>query len=103
SPGKSWEGVCGGYLFACASFAFLAYEYALTTPLWFNAGFTFITCVCACLGDLFESWLKRRVGIKDSGTSLPGHGGFLDRFDGILSTIFFFYVFRDILIQKLNI
>jgi len=102
SPGKSWEGLCGGYLFSYASFMLLSYEYALMTPRWFNIGFTLITCTCACLGDLFESWLKRRAHIKDSGSSLPGHGGFLDRFDGILGAVFFFYLFKDILIQKLN-
>ncbi|GMU19837.1 MAG: hypothetical protein AMXMBFR12_10280 [Candidatus Babeliales bacterium] len=61
--------------------------------------FTLLVCILSLIGDLFESWLKRRAGIKDSGTMLPGHGGFLDRFDGILFTVIFFYIFKDYLVK----
>jgi len=54
------------------------------------------------LGDIFESKLKRRADIKDSGNLLPGHGGFLDRFDGILFAVFFFYFLRDWLVIVLR-
>src|SRR5437667_108907 len=57
----------------------------------------FILFILALLGDLFESFLKRRVHLKDSGNFLPGHGGLLDRFDGIIFAVFFFYFFKDML------
>ncbi len=53
--------------------------------------FSFIVCDLSLAGDLFESCLKQRARIKDSGTLLAGHDGFLDRFDGILFAVFFFY------------
>lgn len=98
SPGKSWEGFWGGYVCACFSFTLLLYELGALKPWWIIMSFTSVVCILACIGDLFESWLKRKARIKDSGTSLPGHGGFLDRFDGILCAVFFFYFFRDTLI-----
>jgi phosphatidate cytidylyltransferase len=98
SPGKTWEGFAGGFLFACTGLSLVLWERGIYKPWWFIAGFTFIVCVLALLGDLFESYLKRRVRIKDSGDLLPGHGGFLDRFDGILFAVFFFYLLRNSLI-----
>jgi phosphatidate cytidylyltransferase len=98
SPHKSWEGFWAGYLFASVSLTLLLYE--LGAVIYWPAiiSITGIVCACACLGDLFESWLKRQAGVKDSGSILPGHGGFLDRFDGILGAAFFFYFFRDTLV-----
>ena len=99
SPGKTWEGFIGGTLFTgLALFLILLF---LDKPInkYFFVLVTLIVSILALLGDLFESWLKRRAKIKDSGYLMPGHGGFLDRFDGIMFVAIFFYVFRDYLIK----
>lgn len=102
SPSKSWEGFFGGYLVACISLSLLFFEKKIVQPWWWVMGFVFIVCVLGLCGDLFESFLKRRAHIKDSGTLLPGHGGFLDRFDGILFVAVFFFIFRSYLIVFLT-
>lgn len=90
SPGKSWEGVAG----AAAALAL----YYVT--LWFvvpvgkevlpahSAAVLFAVLLALSIeGDLFESWMKRQAGVKDSGRLLPGHGGLLDRIDGLTATM----------------
>ncbi|MEQ7872687.1 phosphatidate cytidylyltransferase [Sphingomonas sp. ASV193] len=81
SPNKTWAGLVGGVVIA----TLLAAVWARTVMLpanayWLAAPFA----VAAQLGDLFESGLKRRAGVKDSGNLLPGHGGALDRLDGLV-------------------
>jgi phosphatidate cytidylyltransferase len=98
SPKKTWEGLLGGYIFACLGFLLIIFERGYQTPWWLIGIFTLVVCLLSLLGDLFESWLKRRAQLKDSGTFLPGHGGFLDRFDGILFAACFFYLCKDYLI-----
>lgn len=98
SPGKTWEGFLGGCLFALSGLQLLLWENHNQKPFWVLIIFTVLVCFTSLLGDLFESWLKRRANIKDSGNILPGHGGFLDRFDGILFTVVFFFLFRSWLI-----
>lgn len=81
SPNKTWAGLIGG-MAAAALFGGL-WTMLLDLPpilLWLAAPFA----LGAQLGDLFESWLKRRAGVKDSGSWLPGHGGALDRLDGLV-------------------
>lgn len=103
SPRKSWEGALGGYIFACIGLTLLMLELGSLKPWWFIMLFAFIVCTLSLIGDLFESWLKRRAHIKDSGTYLPGHGGFLDRFDGIMFAVFFFYLLKDYLLTLLGL
>lgn len=83
SPKKTWEGFIGGMLTSVVSAIIVSYYFAdLTTVQW--AGMSLIIVVAGTLGDLSESMLKRSLSAKDSGTLLPGHGGLLDRFDGLL-------------------
>lgn len=83
SPKKSWEGFVGGAILAMIFVFGLAYYlHSLTIQEWFIVGLIII--VGGTFGDLVESLLKRSIEIKDSGDSIPGHGGFLDRFDGLL-------------------
>ena len=83
SPGKTWEGSMGGTLFAIILAIVLGrFNDALTIPAWI--GLALVVAVFGTAGDLFESWLKRLTGRKDSGRLLPGHGGVLDRFDSLL-------------------
>ncbi|GAA4003725.1 phosphatidate cytidylyltransferase [Hymenobacter fastidiosus] len=83
SPGKTWEGAIGGFLLTLVmgwALGYLLPELSLTYRL-VAAG---VVAVFGPLGDLAESMLKRSVGVKDSGSIMPGHGGLLDRFDAFL-------------------
>lgn len=81
SPSKTWAGLAGGMVGALVCGAAVASASGLGTSF-FIAGAPL--AVAAQAGDFFESWLKRRSGVKDSGTLLPGHGGVLDRLDGVV-------------------
>ena len=82
SPNKTWAGLVGGMAGAAACGWLLATWFQMEPFfLWAGAAMGLI----AQAGDLFESWVKRRAGVKDSGTLLPGHGGVLDRLDGLLA------------------
>lgn len=86
SPGKSWEGLAGGALFAIAGL----FGFTALTDVMADAGvclkivLALVIVASATLGDLTESLLKRTLGVKDSGNFMPGHGGVLDRFDSVL-------------------
>jgi len=81
SPNKTWAGLIGGVILASLFGAAMHALYGL--PLRMTLA-TPALAVVAQAGDLYESWLKRRAGVKDSGTLIPGHGGVLDRLDGIV-------------------
>ncbi len=85
SPGKTWSGAIGGLV--AAGSTGLATSLALGSgPIsWRPAGFALLIGVISQTGDLFESRLKRHFGVKDSGTTIPGHGGLLDRLDAVLT------------------
>jgi phosphatidate cytidylyltransferase len=82
SPGKTWEGLAGGIVFSVLAGYLFAYFTESSLLHW--VVMAIIISVFGLLGDLSESLLKRSGGVKDSGTLLPGHGGVLDRFDGII-------------------
>lgn len=83
SPNKTWEGFVGGILLALATSLVLAHYFTVLAP-WQWAGMAVIVSLFGTFGDLVESMLKRSQQVKDSGAVLPGHGGLLDRFDGLL-------------------
>lgn len=83
SPKKTWEGTIGGALLAILIISIICNAW-WKTPVFTILAFTCVTVIAATFGDLFESKLKRLAGVKDSGNILPGHGGFLDRFDSLL-------------------
>lgn len=84
SPKKTWEGTVGGALLAII-IATLLFCWAFEiSRWWYSAFFTLVICVAGTFGDLLESKLKRMANVKDSGRIMPGHGGFLDRFDSLL-------------------
>ena len=98
SPKKSWEGFWGGLLF-CALAGVLFYYLApgtLNLGAWIGFGVT--VSVLSTWGDLFESMMKRSLGVKDSGKLIPGHGGILDRIDSLLfvapATVIFLLLFH---------
>jgi phosphatidate cytidylyltransferase len=83
SPKKTWEGFAGGFVAAALVCAALVYQFTDVKPLVWGIVMVMVV-VAGTFGDLTESMFKRSMAIKDSGTALPGHGGFLDRFDGLL-------------------
>jgi len=94
SPGKSWEGVYGGL--ACSAVLFLLVLGIGNWPQ--GTGFklliaTMFSAAFSVIGDLFESRLKRAAGMKDSSQLLPGHGGVLDRIDGVIAALPVFVFF----------
>ena len=101
SPKKTWEGTAGGAFLCVIVMGLMAYfvnafQY-LPVKHWFA-----IAAICAVfgtLGDLLESKLKRTANIKDSGSFMPGHGGFLDRFDSLLVATPFVWLYVQLFVR----
>ncbi len=88
SPGKTWEGAIGGAVAVLAFGLLLRHFFAAESlPLLWSLLALLAMAVVSVVGDLFESLLKRQVGLKDSSGILPGHGGVLDRIDSLTSTL----------------
>jgi phosphatidate cytidylyltransferase len=93
SPKKTWEGSVGALITVeVTAYILSVYFDTYSRNDWMIMGF--LVLVFSTFGDLFESLLKRNLQIKDSGTMLPGHGGILDRFDGLFMAVpaVFFYL-----------
>jgi phosphatidate cytidylyltransferase len=95
SPKKTWEGFAGGAILAMLfAFGLSQFFHSLSLLQWCIIGLIII--IGGTFGDLIESLLKRSIEIKDSGNSLPGHGGFLDRFDGLLISAPFIVAYLEV-------
>lgn len=93
SPGKTWEGVAGGAV-AVVIYAIIWAQFSPALQPWIQGSIwiaflmgTMLLFALSVVGDLFESAAKRRAGVKDSGTLLPGHGGILDRIDSATAAL----------------
>ncbi len=94
SPKKSWEGFAGGLLFAVA-FGVLCGALRGESLVWWG-GLALVVVVSGVLGDLVESMFKRAAGVKDAGAIMPGHGGFMDRFDALIFSVPFVFAYFTI-------
>ena len=96
SPKKTWEGTIGGIVLAIiVSFVFSGFEMGTIETVII----TMIAVIAGTFGDLLESKLKRLAGVKDSGSLMPGHGGFLDRFDSLLLAVPFVWLYVQLLMK----
>ena len=93
SPKKTWAGLYGGMVFAALFGYAVAHGFGASHSL-AAMGLSVVLAVVSQLGDLLESYVKRRSGVKDSGNLIPGHGGLLDRIDGLLLGSIFFALFQ---------
>ncbi|MDZ4371467.1 MAG: phosphatidate cytidylyltransferase [Phenylobacterium sp.] len=87
SPNKTWSGFIGGLAAATGVGALMATLSAFELNVWAAAGIGLAVGLATMAGDLWESALKRRFGVKDSGDLIPGHGGLLDRVDGLMFAV----------------
>ncbi|MDQ2786635.1 MAG: phosphatidate cytidylyltransferase [Chloroflexota bacterium] len=97
SPKKTWEGFAGGIGGAILTAVIANWSFGVGMPVIVAAGTGVLIALAATVGDLAESLLKRQTGVKDSGALIPGHGGVLDRIDGLLfAFIVVYYVARAV-------
>lgn len=97
SPGKTWEGAFGGCV--ATTVILIHFSGSLVGWHWITGMIHgIVLSSTALLGDLIESWFKRTAQQKDSGSLLPGHGGILDRIDGIIAVVALFYVLKSFIV-----
>lgn len=104
SPAKTWAGLFGGAILAglvgvaveLADFGPAAYPGTSPLALGMAVAGGMLIAVLAQTGDFFESWMKRRAGVKDSGHLIPGHGGLFDRLDGFIAVFFVLFVIASV-------
>ncbi|MDD4615992.1 MAG: phosphatidate cytidylyltransferase, partial [Alphaproteobacteria bacterium] len=101
SPGKTWAGLFGGIFFALVLGYGCAVAFGAKEPL-VAALLSPVLALVAQIGDLFESFVKRQAGVKESGDLIPGHGGVLDRIDGLVSAAIFAFLFQVLLGDQIN-
>jgi phosphatidate cytidylyltransferase len=87
SPGKTWSGAIGGAVAAVVAGAAVVWSFFSAEDLWIPV-LALVLSVCSQIGDLFESFIKRKFGVKDSSHLIPGHGGVMDRVDGLIFACF---------------
>ncbi|MGR3197669.1 MAG: phosphatidate cytidylyltransferase, partial [Paracoccus sp. (in: a-proteobacteria)] len=84
SPKKTWSGTVAGWIGTCLFGALLWLSgHGDVALVWVSP----LVCFAGQMGDIAESWLKRRAGVKDSSNLIPGHGGFMDRFDAVTGAV----------------
>ncbi|MGZ8553823.1 MAG: phosphatidate cytidylyltransferase, partial [Chitinophagaceae bacterium] len=105
SPKKTWEGTIGGIILSALIMGYIGFvfdeEFVFGKPLVFWITLALIAVIAGTFGDLLESKLKRMAGVKDSGRIMPGHGGFLDRFDSLILATPFVWLYVTIFINEL--
>ena len=103
SPKKTWEGTIGGILLSVALvgilFPFFYFKSISVSSFLLVAPVAAIASIAGTFGDLLESKLKRLAGVKDSGSLMPGHGGFLDRFDSLLLATPFVWLYVQLFMR----
>ena len=98
SPKKSWEGFFGGMAFAILAALVIVYFCPEIRHIQW-VGLAILVVLFATFGDLTESLMKRTLNVKDSGKALPGHGGFLDRFDSMLFGIYALFFYTEVVLR----
>tara|TARA_B100000902_G_C26948629_1_gene734654 strand:- start:242 stop:667 length:426 start_codon:yes stop_codon:yes gene_type:complete len=95
SPNKTWEGFFGGFFASLTFIYFMELNFKLFDIYWIVLGI--MIPVVSLIGDLLQSFYKRRAKIKDSGNLIPGHGGFYDRMDSVIYSAIYYYLFLKII------
>lgn len=98
SPNKTWAGAIGGTFVGVSGGVLVAFQFFnVNLTSFFIPFLALILSICSQLGDLGQSWFKRHFSVKDSGSLLPGHGGFMDRMDGLIGAASFLYLTGSII------